>query len=192
MSFWPLYICSCYTSVTSHDITWLSHDCHMMSHDTATNIVLTWPSKIRLMVSGMEGVFHLFAFSFCKGGRKATMSNRSLLIQRREVQSCRVKRSNREWSPFHPPQFVFLALPLLHLWLTLPLYWGLGILWPCVCVCVWGGGGVWYQMRCTNQFGRCVHAFLSVSLSLDWSEKTEGVEELGLLEGAKRRETQHL
>ena len=47
-------------------------------------------------------------------------------------------------------------------------------------------------MRCTNQFGRCVHAFLSVSLSLDWSEKTEGVEELGLLEGAKRRETQHL
>ena len=61
-----------------------------------------------------------------------------------------------------------------------------------MCVCVGrGGGDVWYQMRCTNQFGRCVHALLSVSLSLDWSEKTEGVEELGLLEEAKRRETQH-
>ena len=52
----------------------------MTSHDTATDNVLTWPSKIRLMVSGMEGVFHLLAFSFCKEGRKAMMSSRSSLI----------------------------------------------------------------------------------------------------------------
>ena len=37
------------------------------------------------------------------------------------------------------------------------------------------------EMRCTNQFGRYVHAFLPVGLLPDWSEKTEGVEELGLL-----------
>ena len=68
-------------------------------------------------------------------------------------------------------------------------------------MCVWVGG--WWgvgvdvcvmpcEMRCTNQFGRCVHAFLPVGLLPDWSEKTEGVEELGLLGEAKRRETQHL
>ena len=54
----------------------------MISQDTVTDNVLTRPSRIRLMVSGMEGVFHLLAFSFCKGGRKIMMS---LLIKRREV-----------------------------------------------------------------------------------------------------------
>ena len=66
----------CHITWQSHDITWP----HMTSHDTATDNVLTWPSKIRLMVSGMEGVFHLLAFSFCKEGRKAMMSSRSSLI----------------------------------------------------------------------------------------------------------------
>ena len=55
-----------------------------------------------------------------------------------------------------------------------------------VTVCVWLGVGVDVcvmpcEMRCTNQFGRYVHAFLPVGLLPDWSEKTEGVEELGLL-----------
>ena len=47
-----------------------SHDSHMISHDTVTDNVLTRPSRIRLMVSGMEGVFHLLAFSFWEKGRE--------------------------------------------------------------------------------------------------------------------------
>ena len=184
MSFWPLYICSCYTSVTSHDITWLSHD--VTWHHMTLPLTLCSPGPARFgwwCQEWRESSICLPSVSAREGER--LMSNKPLLIQRREVQKLSSELKQQGMITVPPTSICLSSSATFASLANTSFILRSG---DTVTMC----GCVWYQMRCTNQFGRCVHAFLSVSLSLDWSEKTEGVEELGLLEEAKRRKTQHL